>query len=500
MAGAIIYTVFTTPEILTTQSIILSMMVMMLTWYYYLFLLPLADAFSSKDVLRSHISIHRRVNERCGEERFVYRSSSFVQPRNLITRRKQSQTDKLDFVSRNENRDDAPSVAEKPRKRDRLKKLFRIRGLSSREDKQFKKEQEHTTFFEKSKFEPKRGSVFAESKTMLALSDMIYSFVKLRAYAQTHNDEALQQKLEVPQISSTLTPTIIENLPLLNKGQRFETDFIERAKQTVNQAEFAENSKENSEVIYVGDSSRNLENSCVYGIGVNRSEKRITVWFRGTVMEQNGLNHWEKNFDTTLRLEENPIDELLDSIPTFHLHRGFVRSFLGNRRKIMLRILQYRKDHPETADFPLFVSGHSLGGALATLFGFYASLEPEFTKNGPVRVYTFAAPPVGDRKFGQIFRHQEETGKIRLARIHNANDPVPSAFSLTRYKHVGLGIELDFSAYEIDDEDRSSAGKIAKIFGGRREHKLQRSYEYLKRHAIGFNSTLDEMYQSKMGI
>ena len=397
--------------------------------------------------------------------------------------------------------DASPSGAKKLRKRDRIKKLFRIpRPWSSREDREFKNEQEHTTFYEKTEHMTKHGSVFAESRTMLVLSDMVYVFANLRKYAKQHKDEELYQKLKVPQISSTLTPVVIENLHLLNKGKKFETDFIERAKQTVNQAEFVENSKENSEVIYFGDSSYNFENSCVYGIGVNRSEKRITVWFRGTVMEQNGLNHWEKNFDTTLRLEENPIDELLDSIPTFHLHRGFVRSFLGRRRKIMLRILQYQKENPETADFPLFVSGHSLGGALATLFGFYASLESDFTKNGPVRVYTFAAPPVGDREFGKVFRHQEETGKIRLARIHNANDPIPSAFSLTRYKHVGLGIELDFSAYDIDHEDRSSAGKITKIFGGRGEHKLQRSYEYLNRHAIGFNSTLDEMYLNKMGI
>lgn len=63
--------------------------------------------------------------------------------------------------------------------------------------------------------------------------------------------------------------------------------------------------------------------------------------------------------------------------------------------------------------------------------------------------------------------------------LHYDPDRVPSAFSLTRYKHVGLGIELDFSAYDIDHEDRSSVGKITKIFGGRGEHKLQRSYEYL---------------------
>lgn len=346
----------------------------------------------------------------------------------------------------------------------------------------------------------KRGSVFEESKAMLTLSDMMYVFSALRAHAIRAGDEDLQRSLRVPQISTKLVPPILENLHLLKKGGDFEAGFVERALSTVNEAEFRANSRESSEVIEFGDSSDDDVNSCVYGIGVNRSARRMTVWFRGTVAGPNGLNHWSKNFDTTLRLEENPIDDMLESTPTLCLHRGFVRAILGRRRQIMLKILQYRREHPETEDFPLFVSGHSLGGALATLFGFYACQEPAFTKNGPVRVYTFAAPPVGNGAFSKVFRRLEDDGRIRLARIHNALDPVPSAFALTRYTHVGLGIELNFPDYEIIQEDRSSVKKIATIFKGRGEHKLSRSYEYLNRHAVGFNSTLDEMYRDERGI
>jgi hypothetical protein len=467
----------------------------------YFLLLSVAAAFSAHDVPRPH-SERRIIEPRgIGGRTLLSQPSLFCKEGDLVDEKDPYQAS----VTEGTLGDTPVSFEEKPRAkrrriRKRIQQLLRKRRSYARKDEGSRTEKNVNMLDDPTHIVTKRGSVFAEARTMLTLNDMIYAFVRLRAYANRHEDEALQRKLQVPQISSTLTPAITENIHLLKKGKKFESDFNERARQTVNKAEFDENATENSEVIYFGDSDDNCLNSCVYGIGVNRSEKRITVWFRGTVSDSNGLNHWEKNFDTTLRLEENPIDDMLESLPTFHLHRGFVRAMLGRKRKIMMRILQYKKEHPETADFPLFVSGHSLGGSIATLFGFYASLEPEFTKNGPVRIYTFAAPPVGDKDFGKVFRYLEEQGNVRLARIHNANDPIPSAFALTRYAHIGMGIELNFADYEIVDKDRSSVRKITKIFQGQGEHKLSRSYEYLNRHAIGFNKTLDEMYLNELGI
>ena len=345
----------------------------------------------------------------------------------------------------------------------------------------------------------KSGSVFDESKAMLTLSDMIYAFSSLRSYARRQGDKELLHKLRVPQISSTLTPAIIDNIHLLKGGSTYGPSFIERASQTVNRDEYVKNSNLNSELICFGDDPDDCKNSCVYGVAVNRSKKRFSVWFRGTVMDGNGLKTWQKNLDTTMRHEENPIDEMLETLPVFYLHRGFARAILGRRRRIILKILEYKKKHPETKDYQLVVSGHSLGGSLATLFGFYACQEPEFTENGPVRVYTFAAPPVGCDKFAKVFRRLEDDDKIQLARIHNSNDPVPHTFAMTRYAHVGLGIELSFPGYEVVDEDRSSAWKGRNIFRVGKEHKLQTSYEHMNRHSVAFNKTLDEMYCSQRG-
>jgi hypothetical protein len=70
----------------------------------------------------------------------------------------------------------------------------------------------------------------------------------------------------------------------------------------------------------------------------------------------------------------------------------------------------------------LHVTGHSLGGAIATLFGFYAATDPTITKDGPVMLYTFASPRLGGRSFQEVFKYLERRGNIRHARIHNKKD------------------------------------------------------------------------------
>jgi hypothetical protein len=65
-----------------------------------------------------------------------------------------------------------------------------------------------------------------------------------------------------------------------------------------------------------------------------------------------------------------------------------------------------------------------MGGALATIFGFYASADSRFAGDDrpPVDVFTFSAPWVGGLNFFEAFRHQELSRKIRLARFANGKD------------------------------------------------------------------------------
>jgi hypothetical protein len=108
----------------------------------------------------------------------------------------------------------------------------------------------------------------------------------------------------------------------------------------------------------------------------------------------------------------------------------------------------------------LGVSGHSLGAALATLFGFYAASDLRILeKVKPVQVYSFASPYVGDRRFRTAFKLLEREGKIVHARFVNDHDFVTmipfispkvdleqrltfKSWDIKSYKHVGLQIFL----------------------------------------------------------
>jgi len=73
-------------------------------------------------------------------------------------------------------------------------------------------------------------------------------------------------------------------------------------------------------------------------------------------------------------------------------------------------------------DKNLFITGHSLGGALATL---------ALTELGYGDLYTFGSPRVGDEEFSNIFNHLYDT-----YRFVNNNDVV-TRIPLAGYDHIG---------------------------------------------------------------
>ena len=100
--------------------------------------------------------------------------------------------------------------------------------------------------------------------------------------------------------------------------------------------------------------------------------------------------------------------------------------------------------------YRVMISGHSLGGALSAIFGLYTSTDPRMIRQGLVIVHTFAAPMVGCHAFADAFRHQEQTGKLRHARLYNEFDVVPR-FPLnmklwderkSSWSHTGIGVKL----------------------------------------------------------
>ena len=118
--------------------------------------------------------------------------------------------------------------------------------------------------------------------------------------------------------------------------------------------------------------------------------------FRGTQQ----VKDWMTNLDAAT----TPVSSS-DGATLGHVHKGFNGAFLSVRARID-ELLEGDED------LPLFITGHSLGGALATLATWY------FPGDRLAACYTFGAPRVGDTGLMDRFR-------TPIYRIVNGIDPVP---------------------------------------------------------------------------
>ena len=146
------------------------------------------------------------------------------------------------------------------------------------------------------------------------------------------------------------------------------------------------------------------------------------------------------------------------------VHKGFNSALSGYiDSEVHHKIIN---DYENTDIF--VITGHSLGGALATLY--YAYLHDNGVKDENILVYTFGAPSVGDKCF---FEHYKN-GK-NFHRIRNIYDPVPFlaylAFILNdnalKEKLEELAKSSPLSFYRSDKKKMKAARKtiFKKILG-----------------------------------
>ena len=139
------------------------------------------------------------------------------------------------------------------------------------------------------------------------------------------------------------------------------------------------------------------------------------------------------------------------------LHSGFALYLLRKRKdsgisklqEIFDKIDDIGREMAPDGNYKLSITGHSLGGALATLCGFYVAARSRFAHLPTIYVWTFAAPRVGTQAFIHAWQHLERTGRIRHARFSSTQDLVPlvpfcnfEMDDLQFYKHVGIRVQL----------------------------------------------------------
>ncbi|CAJ1011044.1 putative Protein (DUF2974)/Lipase (class 3) [Leishmania naiffi] len=186
--------------------------------------------------------------------------------------------------------------------------------------------------------------------------------------------------------------------------------------------------------------------------GIDNDARRIVVVFRGT----HNTANWIQDLDFWSIPYPNP-----SCGNNCRIHRGFYRAYSSVRDQLIYDVLSMLERHPS---YTLFITGHSLGGAMALLaaidFTTWNVSKPEVVDNSvqpssaaptpshlaPVMLYTFGEPRVGNQYFTNW--STSVLANEKQFRITHAKDPVPHLPPLSwSYVHVPQEVW-----YPADDE------------------------------------------------
>lgn len=164
----------------------------------------------------------------------------------------------------------------------------------------------------------------------------------------------------------------------------------------------------NDQLIYINDQGCDCQ---AYMWQRNNS---MFLVFRGT----------EDLMDVLIDLDVRTEPITIDGV-TVNVHQGFHRQFFAVESQIRENITNMMNNGATE----LIITGHSLGGALASIATYYYSKTiPSLASN--ITTYTYGSPRVGDSVFANDQCHTNGY------RIFNYYDPIPMVPITGRYEHV----------------------------------------------------------------
>jgi len=309
------------------------------------------------------------------------------------------------------------------------------------------------------------NNLYSKLNPMLFSSELIYGFAQLRQKAKrevleredlilpgdtTAPGETEAERLETFSQSVDANITVQDiaeftslNLEKLNDGSHVNSDLFVLSLLALSKIERAHL------VHFDADYSGK---TFVYALLVNHDQKRITAVFRGS---QN-VGDWISNVQFLKDPLETPkslVSLGFDESKKIKVHGGlkdyvFYKTGKDERQKysqIKNKILNLYQSG-ECDGYELFVTGHSLGGAVSSMVAFELAasqkIEP-FLKGKPVVNITFASLYVGGKVWGEAFELLEKAGRIQHIRVSNKKDLVPVLSPTPDFRHVGVNLYLD---------------------------------------------------------
>jgi triacylglycerol lipase len=220
---------------------------------------------------------------------------------------------------------------------------------------------------------------------------------------------------------------------------------------------------------------------------VAADDKVILIAFRGTEVTDVRDILVDVRFELR-RFDFSGQSGAADDERTCRVHEGFLDSFHSLKDKLVAWIDARLAATPGAQ---IYLTGHSLGGALATVtFAHLSRLKddrdasaksadgaaPNGTQpvTGKPRIpaptlYTFGCPQVGNGRFA---RHLDQRYPERIFRVENHVDIVPELPEINGYEHVGR--RMYFNAEGKMEVNPSSLGRLlAEIRNGAEKDKLK---------------------------
>lgn len=161
---------------------------------------------------------------------------------------------------------------------------------------------------------------------------------------------------------------------------------------------------------------------------VAHNDDAIIIAFRGTTT----IEDWLTDGDIKLVAVRPRMGKV---------HAGFKRSL----EKVWPQLLDYVHS-VQTKAQPIWITGHSLGGALATLAMAKFQLEIDKPING---TYTFGQPRVCDREFARIYNNECKSRHFRFVNNNDIVTRIPTREMC--YSHVGSLRFFDSEGKAHDD-------------------------------------------------
>jgi pimeloyl-ACP methyl ester carboxylesterase len=134
------------------------------------------------------------------------------------------------------------------------------------------------------------------------------------------------------------------------------------------------------------------------------------------------------------------------------VHSGFINGLqsiddpsVPGKDLLSAKLAELTRTNPGEPKIGIYITGHSLGGAIATAMA--ARLLDRMDRGEPIElrgVYTYGAPKLGNDDFRDKFEASAAAHHVTVARFRNGNDLVTSVgpSRILGYEHVGTLVHL----------------------------------------------------------